>query len=1062
MNKKLSHFAAAISFLVTSNLFFSHALAAAYWPFNTPVCLASQVVPWNTLPGTTAGDTSYGIKIINHCNAALSLVEMDPSQPWIVKNIYPLDLIANGATLNGIGENSPAGSWNTPFNQASASTSFPYIAGNFQLYGNGTMVPYDSRKKAPWVSGDSYHMTTNPKAYWAAITLNNNDWFALNIATSNPGNIQINYNGPAPTVTSGTLNFTQAFSGLQLPAGSKVYVDLDFSKTEFSYLGTYRWDVINNPSLQLPVSALGASSIKIVYTVEGSEIASLPKGFTWDRYIPATSTKTGDVTLLVNGASDFPKLDPFKPNTKAIKLQGIIGLPFKEGGATDGTNDDLNKLNSKLTGTVLAFANIQSDGTIDVEPMNKTTAQLAAYQQNYQQFQNNQHVLLISFGGEAGGAGAEHIVSWGLKQLGLNPTQTCTISGIDSKSCQYILEHAVGNMNYTDVVSQSAGFYETVISRYKPDGIDLDIEGDDTTSLGSVLTAVVIKKVLTDVKPENPNFILGLTVGAFQDAFSHLQYNVFEAFANQAIIPTYINGMYMALPLTNWANLPNCPHFTSMPATPDGACLLDTIRAYQGLFVQYFGATSNIIPGITPMTLHDPSSTVEIWPSNDSGHPDQLGNMLSAIQQQQAAKTLGPVLFAFWDTRNDFDGGFPEKSYTSDQYQNELANYSSSAFVDNHITWLQPNLTATATSQTIGNATWSETATDDLPAAHLTYTVSIDNGGHIISQSAGNAQFDQLTADTTYTVTITVTDDQDSPESARSVQFKTPSSVVPTISWQTPNLVATATSQTSGQASWSENATDTVSGAKLTYTVSIDNSGVVQNQTAGHATFTNLAMDTTYTVTVKVTDDQGSTPVTKTTTFKTPGSQPTGNTITWNNPELVAAATSQTTGVAIWNETATDTASSAKLTYNVTIDQGGVIAEQSAGHAVFSNLLVNTTYNITVTVNDDQGSTPVSYSTHLTTSSTPSPGTVIAPQTYMWSPKAGNVGEFKFASAIGGTPPYRYALNITPTGKPQKQSENVYWIYNMTYYQPYKVSITVIDAAGHVATSPTFTIVDTN
>jgi len=195
---------------------------------------------------------------------------------------------------------------------------------------------------------------------------------------------------------------------------------------------------------------------------------------------------------------------------------------------------------------------------------------------------------------------------------------------------------------------------------------------------------------------------------------------------------------------------------------------------------------------------------------------------------------------------------------------------------------------------------------------------------------------------------------------------------------------------------------------------------------------------------------------------KTPGNQPTGNTITWNNPELIAVATSQTTGLGIWSENATDTATSAKLTYTVTIDQGGVVQSHASGQAVFSNLLINTTYNVTVTVSDDQGSTPISYSTQLKTSASPTPSTLAAPLTYNWSPKAGNVGEFKFTDATGGTPPYRYTINVTPTAKPQQQSSNVYWIYAMTYYQPYQVSITVIDAAGNVATSKPFTIVDTN
>ena len=1049
----------ACSLFIVSLVFAVQASADAYWPFNSPFCLQSQVIPWNTLPGGTSGDTSYGIKLINQCSTALSIVEMNAKSPWEVKAIHKITLQAtDGETLNGIGV---TGAWNTPFNQLSSSKTFPYLAGTFQLYSQGTIVPRSPIVTPPWVTGDSYHMADyDPTLYWSAATLNSGDWLALNIATDNPGNISVTLADAADTVSRGNLTFAQSLTDLGLPTGAKVYVDLDFSKTAFAFLGVYHWDVFAHPTLQLPVSSVTNGTIQLTYTIETSQVATTPKGFAWKNYVPAKTTKTGVLDLTESGLN-FPTVDPFTADTRGVKLQGIIGVPFKEGGVMDGTNDDLSKLNTKLTGVVAAFANVQADGTIDVEPMHKTAAQTTAFQQNYQQYQNAQHILLISFGGEAGGAGAEHIVSWGLAALDLLSTTPCATVA----ACDAILAGATGpdGESLTDVINASADFYETVINRYKPDGIDLDIEGDDVTQLGSALTARVIARVMVDVQAENPNFILGLTVGAFQDAFSHLQYNVFQAFVDKGITPNYINGMYMALPLANWAALPHCVHFTQMPATPDGACMLDTINAYKAIYATYWGISNTIIPGVTPMTLHDPSSTVEIWPLNTSGHTDQLGDMLSTIQAAQAAETIGPVLFAFWDTRNDFTGGSPEKSYTPNAYQNELADYSSSAFVDMAISWPHSNLAAIALSESAGSATWSENAVDTIAGANLTYTVSINNGGHLASQSAGTAQFDQLQEGTVYTVTVTVSDDQQSPTVVRSAQFKTPTSGTPEIVWDNDNLDAVATSQTTGKASWSENATDVFFPDETpVYKVTINNSGVVQSQTAGQAIFGNLQANTTYTVSVTASDNQPSTPVTKTTTFKTPGSQPTpGAVIIWSAPQLVANATSQTTGLATWSETATDTMATAKLSYAVTIDQDGVVQQQTTGRGVFTELAPSTTYNVTVTVTDDQGSTPVSYSTSFKTSST-QPTNLAAPTRYTWSPKAGGIGEFTFNSATGGTPPYTYLVTVSSTADPQPQSDLVYWIDKMTYYKPYTVIITVIDAKGNSMNSKKFTIVDTN
>ena len=975
MRKTIIRYGSLLSIVIPTLFFATQSSAAIYWPFNTPYCLQSQVLPWNTLPGTTLGDTSFGIKLANQCKVPLSIVEMDPTQPWIIKTIHPIALQAtDGETLNGIGGSS---TWNTPFNQISSRTDFTNIAGTFQLYAAGALVPRSPAITPPWVTGDAYHMTADVKSYWGAVQLNVGDWFALNIATSNPGNVSVTLAGTVPQVVTGNVTFNQSLTDLNLPAKAKVYIDLDFSNTAFSYLGVYRWDVLAHPTLQLPVSVNAAGNIQLPYTVEGAQTPTGPHGFTWQRYVPAAATKSGTLSLDTNADAKFSTLAPFSVSATAIKLQGIIGMPFKEGGAMDGTGDDLSKLNPKLTGTVVAFANLQLDGTIDVEPMHKTAAQIAAFQQNYEQFQNNQHVLFISFGGEAGGAGAEHIVTWGLAQLGLDSTQSCAISPTASNpqnlaSCDSILQNATGpkGQKLQDVINESAAFYETLISRYKPDGVDLDIEGDDVTQLGSVLTALVVKKVIADVQPENPNFILGLTVGAFQDAFSHLQYNVFQAFADKGITPTYINGMYMALPLSNWAVLPHCQHFTVMPATPDGACLLDTINAYKGFYAQYWGANNHIIPGITPMTLHDPSSTVEIWPTNDSGHVDQLGvgtldhpGMLSAIQTAQANKTLGPVLFAFWDTRNDFNGGFPEKSYTPNQYQNELADYSSSAFVDMSISWPQPNLAASATSLTTGAATWSENATDTIPGANLTYTVAIDNGGVVQAQSAGTAQFNKLAQNTTYNVTVTVTDDKGSPAVARRVQFKTTGAATPQISWSDPQLVAAATGQTTGGATWSEKATDTTGSAKLSYTASINNGGVVQNQSAGHATFTGLTADTTYTVTVKVSDDQGALPVTRTTTFKTSGTGPTP-TPTPPEPGMLAAPISYT-----WSPKAGGvgeftfapaTGGTAPYTYVLNVTPTADPQKQSDTVYWIYKMVYYKPYTVSITVTDASGATATS------------------------------------------------------------------------------------------------------
>lgn len=267
------------------------------------------------------------------------------------------------------------------------------------------------------------------------------------------------------------------------------------------------------------------------------------------------------------------------------------------------------------------------------------------------------------------------------------------------------------------------------------------------------------------------------------------------------------------------------------------------------------------------MALQDYSNTVQIWPANiqtSPSHANQLDNIFASILTAQAANSnLGlpsSMLFSYWNTVYDFNGGYVNNSYPSNQYQLELASYANTPYQDpSDIQWNPSQLAVTSFGPSSGTITWSP-ATDSAPDSALTYRAELyagDSTSPFITQDPATspATFSGLASGTSYRVIVTAKDDKASIPVWRTTWLKT--SGVPTITWA-PNLIAQANADgVSGFANW-DCASDSDVTAVLSYTVTIDGGavvGTVDNENC-KVNFTGLKVATTYNVTVSVSDNK--------------------------------------------------------------------------------------------------------------------------------------------------------------------------------------------------------------
>lgn len=899
--------------------------ADPYTPFNTPACLTSQVIPASQLPGREGDQSgSYVVQLSNNCGVDLPIMTQVQDTTTGACNVYPLTIKTDvgAGTFKGY----LLGTKYIPENQIASDKAFPYLAANFWLYANGTVktgtdasafgdmfkLYYDGSKDP---TSDGAYPTENGLCWTKTpIALTVGNWYALFIGTNESENTTVNLVTPStvPKYNVANITFAQTATELGLPPGSDLVVTLDFAadpNSTVKFLGKYNWRPLEHPVLAIPVSVKTTDGrndvLNVSYTIQPTQ-APTPKGFAWQG-CTTTSTPTATLPVDSQAGAPFPTLAKFEctVGTAAIKHTGIEGMPLKiDDDAGDGLLNDINNLNPAVTGVIVGFANVlTSDGSMELGAYKKNEADIASWQNNILDFQNSAHVMLISFGGEQV-SGTSSIVAAALKQMNPNAAQ---LNCSSAAACDAVLDQldppnadpAKNKLFRTTAIAN----YEILISRYKPNGIDVFPLPADLTPLGNEFTAQVLKTVMADVTAdtENPNFVLSLTLQPFSQTNFDDQTKSFKpnnafmnALANQGITPTYINAVYRQF-------------FTATKPTScdskfvSGACIVDSLTDYIAEYNAIWPPVSHTIyAGIMPMALEDYSDKVEIWPANIQTDPvqsNQLDNIFAAILTAESAdkNIIGfppSVLFSYWNTTSDFAGGKIAHSYPSNEYQLELASYANTPYVDpSPITWNPSALTVISTDNTSGEIRWGAAT----PAAGGTISynaVLYDADENVVANKTDITSpytFAGLTQGTSYKVVLTATDDKNSKSVWRVTWFQTTGK--PTIEWATPNVMAQGNSDgASGFATWNC-ATDSDVTAVLSYTVTIDGGGAVGTVDPDNCkvNFTNLKVATTYNVTVSVSDNkQGIVPTTSpaktsfTTTKEAPAALKAPTKYTWD------------------------------------------------------------------------------------------------------------------------------------------------------------------------------------
>ncbi len=314
----------------------------------------------------------------------------------------------------------------------------------------------------------------------------------------------------------------------------------------------------------------------------------------------------------------------------------------------------------------------------------------------------------------------------------------------------------------------------------------------------------------------------------------------------------------------------------------------------------------------------------------------------------------------------------------------------------------------------------------------------------------------------------------------------TPYQIPSAIKWNPSQLTVSKIGPTYGTINW-QPATDTISGAHLTYIATLYLNGQVSAQqevedcsgdTCSFIFDQGLVTGTAYRVILQVEDDKGSPPVWRTTWLKTTGNP----NITWL-PNLIAQGNADgVTGFAKWN-CAVDSDNTATLAYSVTIDGGGIVGSVDNANCQvnFTGLKVGTTYNVTVAVSDNRsGAIPTSSPAKVSFATTSTaPAALKEPTQYTWDPKPDHTGILTFNAATGGLPPYSYQIIISPSGAGTSlpftaltacpyadcslvNTDNMYRVSGMTFGVTYQVSIVAMDAAGVQAGMQMFKIMDSN